>query len=67
LRKGITEGISLPGIGHQILSKEIVNEAIIISDMYDLNEYMALDLLCTGKSLTVGSLTYPVFALSFSK
>ncbi|KAJ4431675.1 hypothetical protein ANN_20275, partial [Periplaneta americana] len=49
LRKGITEGISLPGIGHQILSKELVDEAIIISDMYDLNEYMALDLLCTAQ------------------
>jgi nuclear pore complex protein Nup205 len=53
LRKGITEGISFPGIGHQILSKELVDEAIIISDMYDLNEYMALDLLCTGKPLIV--------------
>lgn len=49
LRKGITEGISRPGTGHQILPKELVDEVIIISDMYDLNEYMALDLLCTGK------------------
>ena len=48
LRKGITEGISLPGIGHQILSKELVDETIIISDMFDLNENLALDLLCTG-------------------
>jgi nuclear pore complex protein Nup205 len=60
LRKGITEGISLPGIGHQILSKELVDEAIIISDMYDLNEFIALDLLCTGKPLTTGFLTFPV-------
>ncbi|XP_046996965.1 nuclear pore complex protein Nup205 [Schistocerca americana] len=49
LRKGITEGIMLPGIGHQTLSKEIVDEAIIISDMYDLNEFVALDLLCTAQ------------------
>lgn len=49
MRKGITEGISRPGTGHQILPKELVDEVIIISDMYDLNEYMALDLLCTGK------------------
>jgi hypothetical protein len=48
LRKGITEGISRPGTGHQILPKELVDEVIIISDMYNLNEYMALDLLCTG-------------------
>ncbi|XP_021914767.1 nuclear pore complex protein Nup205 isoform X2 [Zootermopsis nevadensis] len=49
LYKGITEGVSLPGIGHQILPKELVDEAIIISDMYDLNEYIALDLLCTAE------------------
>lgn len=47
--KGIKDGIRLPGIGHQVLPKELVDEAIIISDMYDLNEYMALDLLCTGR------------------
>jgi nuclear pore complex protein Nup205 len=66
LRKGITEGISFPGIGHQILSKELVDEAIIISDMYDLNEYMALDLLCTGKPLSVSFLTFTGFALNFN-
>ncbi|XP_067003269.1 nuclear pore complex protein Nup205 [Anabrus simplex] len=49
LRKGITEGITLPGVGHQLLSKQLVDEAIIISDMFDLNEYMALDLLCTAQ------------------
>lgn len=49
LRKGMTEGINLPGMGHQILSKDLVDEAIILSDMYDLNEYQALDLLCTAQ------------------
>ncbi|XP_075229968.1 nuclear pore complex protein Nup205 isoform X2 [Lycorma delicatula] len=48
LQKGVTEGISLPGIGHQTLPQELVDEALIISDMYDLNEYLALDLLCTA-------------------
>ena len=48
VKKGSTEGINLPEMGHQVLSKELVDEAIIISDMYDLNEYLALDLLCTG-------------------
>jgi hypothetical protein len=66
LRKGITEGVSLPGIGHQILSKELVDEAIIISDMYDLDEFVALDLLCTGKLLITGSVViYLVIALNF--
>lgn len=49
LKKGMTEGINLPGMGHQILSKDLVDEAIILSDMYDLNEYQALDLLCTAQ------------------
>ena len=49
MRKGITEGIARPGTGRHILPKELVDEVIIISDMYDLNEYMAMDLLCTGK------------------
>lgn len=45
----MTEGISVRGIGHQVLSKELFQELVIISDMYDLNEYMALDLLCTAE------------------
>lgn len=49
LMRGTTEGIKLHGIGHQILPKELVDEAIIISDMYDLNEYLALHLLCTAQ------------------
>lgn len=48
LLKSVTEGITLPGIGHEILPQELVDEAIIISDMYNLNEYYALDLLCTA-------------------
>ena len=49
IRQGITEGISLPDLGHTILSKDLVDESIIISDMYDLNEYIALELLCTAQ------------------
>ncbi|XP_012279262.1 nuclear pore complex protein Nup205 isoform X2 [Orussus abietinus] len=49
IQKGATEGISLPGLGHQVLSKELVDETLIISDMYELNEFMSLDLLCTAQ------------------
>ncbi|XP_044009117.1 nuclear pore complex protein Nup205 [Aphidius gifuensis] len=49
IQKGVTEGVTLPGHGHHVLSKELVDETIIISDMYDLNEFMALDLLCTAQ------------------
>uniref|UniRef100_T1HVP0 Uncharacterized protein n=1 Tax=Rhodnius prolixus TaxID=13249 RepID=T1HVP0_RHOPR len=49
LNKGTVEGIDLPGMGHSKLPKELVAEAIILSDMYDLNEYMAFDLLGTAQ------------------
>ncbi|KAL1130570.1 hypothetical protein AAG570_011816 [Ranatra chinensis] len=49
LNKGTEEGIDLPGVGHSILPKELVAETIIISDMFELNEYMALDLLGTAQ------------------
>ncbi|KOX72429.1 hypothetical protein WN51_01529 [Melipona quadrifasciata] len=49
ITKGATDGITLPGLGHQLLSKELVDETLIISDMYELNEFMALDLLCTAQ------------------
>ncbi|KAK5642892.1 hypothetical protein RI129_009059 [Pyrocoelia pectoralis] len=48
LKKGVEDGITLKDIGHQVLSKDLYQEAIILSDMYDLNEYVALDLLCTA-------------------
>ncbi|KAG8041529.1 hypothetical protein G9C98_002822 [Cotesia typhae] len=49
IQKGITESVTLPGLGNHVLSKELVDETIIISDMYDLNEFIALDLLCTAQ------------------
>lgn len=49
LEKGMVDGITVRGIGHQILSKELYQEAVIISDMYDMNEFVALDLLCTAQ------------------
>ncbi|XP_058056565.1 nuclear pore complex protein Nup205 [Anopheles bellator] len=53
IRQGITDGITLPEFGHTILSKELVDESIILSDMFDLNEYVALELLCTSQQQTV--------------
>lgn len=50
MKKGTTAGITLPEVGHQILAKDLVDEALIISDMYNLNEIMALDLLCTAQA-----------------
>lgn len=49
IQKGITDGVNLPGLGHTILSKNLVDESIILSDMFDLNEYKALELLCKAQ------------------
>lgn len=49
IHKGITDGVNLPGLGLTILSKDLVDESIIISDMFNLNEYKALELLCTAQ------------------
>lgn len=45
----MVDGINVRGIGHQILSKELYQETVILSDMYDMNEFVALDLLCTAQ------------------
>lgn len=47
--KGDSNGINSPGLGYQLLTKELIDETLIISDMYDLNEFMALDLLLTAQ------------------
>lgn len=49
LHRGMEEGINIRGIGHQTLSRELYQEMCILSDMFDLNEYVALDLLCTAQ------------------
>ncbi|KAG6438814.1 hypothetical protein O3G_MSEX000419, partial [Manduca sexta] len=49
IKRGITEGITLPSVGRTLLSKELVDEAIIISDMYNVSEYLALELLHTAQ------------------
>ncbi|VEN41265.1 unnamed protein product [Callosobruchus maculatus] len=49
LKQSMIEGIHIKGIGHQILSKELYQEAIILSDIFDINEFVALDLLCTAQ------------------
>lgn len=49
IKRGVTEGVVLPSIGRTLLSKELVDEAIIISDMYSVSEYIALELLHTAQ------------------
>ncbi|EDV91738.1 nuclear pore complex protein Nup205 [Drosophila grimshawi] len=44
------EGVMLAGQSRKVvLSQELINEAIILSDMYDLDEIIALELLCSAQ------------------
>ncbi|KAH8396312.1 hypothetical protein KR222_008106, partial [Zaprionus bogoriensis] len=50
LRNALQEGIVLSGQTRKVeLSKELYDEAIILSDMFDLDEIFALELLCTAQ------------------
>lgn len=49
MKKSESEGIRVAGIEYHTVPKDMVEEALILSDMYDLDELMALDLLTTGK------------------
>ncbi|CAK1548023.1 unnamed protein product [Leptosia nina] len=49
IKRGVIDGVNLPSVGRTLLSKELVDEAIIISDMYNANEYACLELLHTAQ------------------
>ncbi|XP_017097003.2 nuclear pore complex protein Nup205 [Drosophila bipectinata] len=50
LRNAASEGITLPGQTRKVhLSQDLIDEAIIISDMFDLDEVFAVELLCTAQ------------------
>jgi len=53
VKKSENEGINIAGIEYHAVPKDMVDEALILSDMYDLDELMALDLLTTGKVFVV--------------
>lgn len=49
LKAWLTDGKNIPGHGHILLSKDLADETIIISDMFDLEEFTALEMLCTAQ------------------
>lgn len=50
LRKANTDGIQLDGeTGPKTLPVEVIEEALIISDLFNLNEYSSVELLLAGK------------------
>ncbi|TDG40592.1 hypothetical protein AWZ03_012989 [Drosophila navojoa] len=50
LRNAMLEGVMLAGQTRKVeISQDIIDEAIIISDMFDLDEIFALELLCTAQ------------------
>ncbi|XP_070506318.1 nuclear pore complex protein Nup205 [Chironomus tepperi] len=49
IMQGVTHGVNLPTLGLTTLSKDLVDETIVLSDMYNLNEFIALELLTTAQ------------------
>jgi nuclear pore complex protein Nup205 len=51
VKKAPTEGLPIAGQqGKQILSQGFVDESFIISDLFGLNEFAAVELLIAGKN-----------------
>lgn len=58
VRKASTEGIAIQGQqGSRLLPEQLLKEAFILSDLFDIGELAALELLLAGKV----SLTCPLF------
>lgn len=52
VRKASTEGIAIQGQqGARLLPEQLLTEAFILSDLFDLGELAALELLLAGKVL----------------
>ncbi|CRK98110.1 CLUMA_CG011478, isoform A [Clunio marinus] len=49
IQQGISSGVVIPGFGQTKLSTDLVDEAITLSDMYNLNEFISLELLTTAQ------------------
>ncbi|ALC49201.1 CG11943 [Drosophila busckii] len=50
LRNALSEGVMLTALSRKVeLSQELIDEAFIVSDMFDLDEIFALELLCTAQ------------------
>ncbi|CAG9760402.1 unnamed protein product [Ceutorhynchus assimilis] len=56
LEKRMTDAVNVRGLGEQVLSTQIYEEAILLSDLFDLDEFIALDLLCNAQ---ISSPSYP--------
>lgn len=50
MRKASTEGIAIQGQqGSRLLPEQLLSEAFILSDLFDIGELAALELLLAGK------------------
>jgi hypothetical protein len=59
LKKSITEPIHLRGHeGKRVLSAQMVNETILLSDILEINEFQGLDLLITGMTLDIDNIYF---------
>ncbi|XP_054727442.1 nuclear pore complex protein Nup205 [Anastrepha obliqua] len=50
LKNGLIDGVSISKYSRTVaISKDLIDEALIISDMFNVDEMMALELLCTAQ------------------
>lgn len=49
MKKSFQDGLSLPEFQQKItLTHDLIDEALILSDLFDLNELVTVELLLTG-------------------
>ena len=64
VKKADVVGITISGQpGVRTLPKSFIDEALIISDLFDLNEYSAVELLLAGELCQVLFQRFPVYVL----
>jgi len=58
IRKAYKEGLPVHGQqGTRLLSQQFIQEALTLSDLFDLNEYAAVELLMAGKHQSFHKIT----------
>ena len=56
MRKASTEGIAIQGQqGSRLVPEQLLTEALILSDMFDMGELAALELLLAGNVVSISN------------
>lgn len=68
MRKASTEGIAIQGQqGSRLLPEQLLTEAFILSDLFDIGELAALELLLAGKNGWIDSSVFLSIEALFAK